>query len=164
MEKIEVRDGKKFWLLNITAEDVFARVSLDTAYREHAMAGGGSRYVLLEDDMGLFTKLLKGAVGRLWLQMGRMSKEVAQGLRYSEDGALLRLSAGENHDDNMLGALGGFADEFVDAWVLRQWFERNGLAEDVARCAWDAERALNDVLGVVHYRKRAVKRPIDPLL
>lgn len=163
MEKIEVKDGRKFWRIGVDSEDVFARVSLDSSYREHVLENGGNRYVLLEDDMALFDGMVKKAVGVLWLKLGRMSKGVSGGLKYSEDGAMMMLEVSDNCDDNMLGTLGNFVDQFVDAYVLRLWYERNKLREDVVQCERDAELALEYVVGVVHFRKRAVKRPINPL-
>lgn len=163
MEKIEYKDGKKFWVVLIDPEEVFVRVSLDSNYREHAMEGGEIRYVMLDDDIPMFNRLVKNAIAELWMKLGRMSKTVDNGIRYTEDITMLRLEVGANHDDNMLFTLGGFIGQFIDAWVLKQWFGLNGLQEKEETCARDAASALSSLVTVVHYRKKAVKRPIHPI-
>lgn len=163
MEKIEYKDGKKFWVVLIDTEEVFVRVSLDSNYREYAMENGGERYILLEDDMSVFNRLVKNAIAELWMKLGRMGKAVDNGVRYTEDITMLRLEVGANHDDNMLFTLGGFIERFIDAWVLKQWFGLNRLQDEEAKCARDAASALSSLVTVAHYRKKAVKRPVNPM-
>lgn len=164
MEKIEYKDDKKFWVVLIDAEEVFARVSLHSNYREYALENGGVRYVLIEDDMAMFNRLVKNAIAELWMKLGRMGKTVENGVRYTEDTTVLRLEVNENQDDNMLFTLGGFIEQFVDAWVLKQWFGLNGLQKEELACARDAAGALASLVTVAHYRKKAVKRPVNPVL
>lgn len=165
MEKIEHRDGKKYWTIMIDTEDAFKRVSLDSNYREHSMTNErGERYVLLNDDQALFNRLLKNAVSELWLRMARMAKNIAGGIKYSEDFIALSLEVSDNHDDNILFVLSNNIDLFTDAWVLRQWYESNHLYDDMLRCEQNATTAMSQIVTCVHYRKKAVKLPIHPLL
>lgn len=163
MEKTEEKDGRKYWVLNMDTEEALNRVSLDSNYREHAMQQGGSRYVLMEDDQALYALMLKRAVNDLWLKLARMSKAVAGGLKYSDDGVVMRLEVSDNYDDNMLFTLGGFVERFIDSCVLRQWYERNNLQAEAVKCGIEAEVAVGNILNVVHFRKRAVKRPVNPV-
>lgn len=163
MEKTMMENGQRLWLLREDAGDVFARVSLDSAYRENGMENGGNRLVILEDDRALFALLFRGAARELWLRMGRMAKGSLLGFRLSDHAMEMRLNVSGNHDENMLAALGGFAGQFIDLWVLRQWYERCRQPEEAAKCARDAGAALSNVVTLVHYRKQAVRRPVDPL-
>lgn len=164
MEKTEHKDGKKYWIVQLDTDEIFNRVSLDSTYREHSLPNGSDRYILLDEDREFFYRLVKNAVAELWLRLGRMAKNVAGGIRYTDDFVSLRLETGDNHDDNMLFVLSANTDRFVDAWVLRQWFDRHRLYDDIVRCEQDASAALAAILAVVHYRKKAVKRPVHPLL
>lgn len=163
MEKIDIREGKKYWIIRIDADEVFSRVSNETNYREHVMASGGPKYILLEEDRKLFDRLFVGAIGNLWLKLGRMSKNITQGIRYSESGAVFRLAVSENHEDNMLTTLGNFINDFLTAYILRDWYERNNIPDEMVKCEGSIVIALNNIISVVHYRKKAVKRPIDPV-
>lgn len=164
MEKTENNGGKKYWAVQLDTDDIFNRVSLDSAYRDHSQPNGGDRYILLDEDRELFRLLVKNAVAELWLRLGRMAKGLAGGIRYTDDFVSLRLETGDNHDDNMLFVLSANIDRFVDAWALRQWFERHRLYDAMARCEQDASAALAAIVTVAHYRKKAVRRPIHPLL
>lgn len=164
MEKIEEMDGRKFWLIAIDSEEIFNRVSLHSNYHEHAMSEGRDiRYVLLDDDMLLFMEMFRKAVSELWLKLGRMSKNIEEGVKYSENEAIIRLEVTANHDDNMLFSLGGFIEGFLVARILQDWFSRNKLNDEAGKSAKEAKEALASVITVIHYRKRAVKKPIDPL-
>lgn len=162
MEKIVEEAGRKFWVICVNGDEVFSRVSLDSNYREHVRQGG-NRYVMLDDDRSLFDVFFKRAVAKLWLKLGRMSKTVRRGIKYSDEGALLTLEVSSNHVDNMLFDLGTFIERFVDFWVLLQWYDRNNLKEEVVKCEKEAEEVLQAIVTLVHYRRKAVKRPIDPL-
>lgn len=163
MEKKVIENGVPYWLINIDADEVFNRVSLESAYRENGMESGGNRFVLLEDDRALFALLFRSASDELWLRMGRMAKKIFRGVKVSEDAMQMKLEVSGNHDDNMMDALGGFAGQFIGLWVLRQWYERCRQPEEAAKCARDAETALSNAITLVHYRKQAVRRPVDPL-
>lgn len=148
----------------VDGDEVFARVSLDSGYREHAREQREGRAVLLDDDRALFRSLMKNALAELWMRLGRMGRGVDKAVRYTEDMTTLRLEVGTNHDDNMLFALGSFIGQFTDAWILRQWFDRNQQPGDALCCERDAAGAWQNILTLVHYRKKAVKRPVDPVL
>lgn len=163
MEKVEIKDGKKYWIICVDVDEIFNRVSNDTNYREYVMISGGSKYVLMEEDRGMFDHLFKGAVGNLWLKLGRMSKNIAQGIRYSESGALFKLLVSDNHEDNMLPVLGDFINNFLSAYILCGWYERNNIPDEVIKCESSGIVALNNIISVVHYRRKAVKRPINPV-
>lgn len=164
MEKVEIKESRKYWLLDISAEEVLARASLDSNYREHAMEHGGGRYILMEDDGALFSLMLKRAVNDLWLKLARMSKGVTGGLKYTDDKAMLRLEVSDNYEDNLLFTLGGYVDDFVCSDTLRQWYERNGLQDESVKCMAQEAKALENIRSVVHFRKKAVKRPVNPVL
>ncbi len=163
MEKVDVKDGKKYWIIRIEADEVFNRVSNETNYREHVMVSGGPKYVLLEEDRELFDRLFVSAIGNLWLKLGRMSKNITQGIRCCESDAILKLAVSENHEDNMLTTLGNFINDFLDAYILHGWYERNNIHDEMIKCEESVAITLNNIISVVHYRKKAVKRPIDPV-
>ena len=152
-----------YWDIEIDSDEVLSRVTRDSNYREHVMSDGGEKYVLMEDDRALFFRFFRSAVSELWLKLGRMSKRVPEGIRYSDDCVRIRLEVGRNHDDNMMFSLIGFIDDFLDAFVLKEWYVRNSLDAEALKCAQSADAALSNVVTVVHYRKRPVRRPIDPL-
>lgn len=163
MIKIERKHRRKWWELTIDSEEILKNVSLDSNYREHAMEEGGEKYILMEDDLDLFHKLLHSAISELWLKIGRMSKFIPHGIKYSDDVTVLRLEVTRNHDDNMLFSFEEFINDFLVNTVLKGWYLRNNINEELAKCEQGAQVALNNVITVVHYRKRPVRRPIDPL-
>ena len=164
MIKTEIKNGKQIWKILIDTEEIFKRVSLDSNYREHALIEPrGSKYVLLDDDVSLFNTFVRNAMSELWLKIARMSKQVSSGIRYTEDFIELNLEASDNHDPNLLFTLGCQIDQFIDARVLCQWFELNRISDHAGLCERDAARTLANLLTTVHFRKKAVKRPIDPI-
>lgn len=154
----------KLWIISIDPDDVLNRVIQDSNYREHAMGdNGGEIYILMENDSILFQKLLKSAIAELYLKIGRMAKWLVDGIDYTDDFTKIKLKIGRNHDNNMLFSMKTFIEEFVDNIVLREWYLRNKLNDEALVCDNSAKNALSNVITVVHYRKKAVKRPIDPL-
>ena len=152
-----------YWEVCIDPEAVLNHVTRDSNYREHALENGGERYILMEDDRGLFYRFFRSVVSELWLKLGRMAKRMREGVEYSGDVVVMKLEVSRNHDDNMMFSLGGFIGDYVCSAILRSWYLRNGLNDEALKCGNDADAALSDVVAVVHYRKRAVRRPIDPL-
>lgn len=163
MVKIEESEGRKFWVVSIDSEELFARIGRDANYREHAMQSGGGKYVLLEEDRGMFDRLMKSAVGELWLKLARMSKMVSKPVLHNEDATLIRLEVHGNYDDHVLFVLDGGVEDFLEGYVLREWYVRNNVRDEAAKCEVAMSGALARILSVVHYRKKAVKRPIDPV-
>lgn len=163
MVKIEKKDGCKYWVVSIDGDEVFGRVSRDTNYREHALEGGGAKFVLLDDDRPLFNRMLRNGFPDLVLQLARMSKNVRQAVLDSGDSLQIRLEVTDRYDDHLTFALQGYVDDYVDACVLKEWFLRNNLPQFAVPYEELAAVALRRILTVVHYRKRAVKRPIHPI-
>lgn len=163
MINIEREHQRKWWKVTIDSEELLNKISLDSNYREHAMKEGGERYILVEDDAGLFHKLLHSAMAELWLKIGRMSKYVPDGVRYSDDATVFRLEVTRNHDDNMLFSFEEFINDFLVYTILKGWYLRNNMNDEAAKCDEESKMSLSNVVTVVHYRKRPVKRPIDPL-
>lgn len=127
------------------------------------MENGNNRYVLLNDDLGLFRTLVKNAIAELWLRIGRMSKAITQAISHTEEVTRLNLEVSSNHDDNMLFSMGSFIEQFIDSWVLKQWYERNQVQIHAQQCEHNAELALSRIVTIVHYRKKAIKRPVNPI-
>lgn len=163
MIKIEEKEGRKYWVLSIDGDEVFGRVSRDTNYREHALDNGGAKYVLLDDDRPLFGRLLRGAWPDLVLQLARMSKNVGRAVLDSGDSLQLRLEVTDNYDDHLTFVLQESVDAYVDACVLKEWFSVNNLPQLAAQYEAVAAGALRRIITGIHYRKRAVKRPIHPI-
>lgn len=163
MVKIEEKDGHKYWVLSIDGDEVFGRVSRDTNYREHALEDGGAKYVLLDDDRPLFARMLRSGLPGLVLQLARMSREVEQVVLDSGDSFEIRLEVTDNYDDHLTFALQEYVDAYVDACVLKEWFSVNNLPQLAMLYEEAAEVALRRIITVIHYRKRAVKRPIHPI-
>ena len=163
MVKIEEKDGRKYWVLSIDGDEVFGRVSRDTNYREHALDGGGARYVLLDDDRPLFDRMLRSGLPDLVLQLARMGKDVEPAVLDSGDSLQIRLEVTDNYDDHLTFALQGYMDDYVDACVLKEWFSRNNVSQLAVHYEELAAVALRRMVTVIHYRKRAVKRPIHPI-
>lgn len=163
MIKIEEKEGRKYWVLSIDGDEVFGRVSRDTNYREHALDNGGAKYVLLDDDRPLFGRLLRSAWPDLVLQLARMSKNVERAVLDSGDSLQLRLEVTDNYDDHLTFVLQESVDAYVDACVLKEWFSVNNLPQLAAQYEAVAAGALRRIITGIHYRKRAVKRPIHPI-
>lgn len=163
MINIERRHRRKWWELTIDSDEILKHVSLDSNYREHAMEDGGEKYILMEDDRDLFHKLLHSAISELWLKIGRMSKFTPEAIKYSDGVTILKLEVTRNHDDNMLFSFEEFVNDFLVNMILKGWYLRNNINEELAKCDQEAQAALSNVITVVHYRKRPVRRPIDPL-
>ena len=163
MVKIEEKDGHKYWVLSIDGDEVFGRVSRDTNYREHALEDGGAKYVLLDDDRPLFARMLRSGLPGLVLQLARMSREVEQAVLDSGDSFEIRLEVTDNYDDHLTFALQEYVDAYVDACVRKEWFSVNNLPQLAMLYEEAAEVALRRIITVIHYRKRAVKRPIHPI-
>ncbi|MCM1031554.1 MAG: hypothetical protein NC410_08980 [Oscillibacter sp.] len=163
MINIEKRHRRKWWKVIIDSDELLNKISLDSNYREHAMEEGGEKYILMEDDMDLFHKLLHSAMAELWLKIGRMSKYVPDGINYSEGVTIFRLEVTRNHDDNMIFSFEEFINDFLINTILKGWYLRNNINEEMLKCDQEAQAALSNVITVVHYRKRPVRRPIDPL-
>lgn len=164
MEKIVERDGRKFWLIQLDQDEVFGRLCVNAAYREHTLQSGGSGYVLLEDDRVLATMLVRDAVAELWQKLGRMGKQVEKALRYSDDSIVMTLAVNGNQEDSMIFVLDSLVGRFIDAWVLRQWFDRNGAMDAMIKCEAEAAAALDSIVTIIHYRKKTVRRPLDPVI
>lgn len=163
MIRVVNEDERRYWIFSMDGEELFNRISLDSNYRVHAMENQDDRYVLLEDDRALFLLMLKAAVNELWLKVARMSKLVPEAVKYAEDGMFLKLEVGSNHDDNVVFSLNGFIEQFLKGKVLQQWFERNNVMDEAEKCRREAEIALQNVITVVHFRKKSVGRPINPV-
>lgn len=163
MVKIEEKDGRKYWVLSIDGDEVFGRVSRDTNYREHALENGGAKFVLLDDDRPLFGRLLKSGLPDLVLLLARMSKNTDRAVADSGDSFQIRLEVTDNYDDNLTFALQGYVDDYVDACVLKEWFSRNNMPPLALSYEELAAIALRRIATVIHYRKRAVKRPVHPI-
>lgn len=163
MGKIEISNGRKYWLIVLEGDELFNLISQDSNYREHVMEYGGGEYILLEDDRQIFDKILKNVVNELWLKLGRMSKSVEKGMVCNEDIIRMKFEVTSNYDDNMLPALETFINEYIESGVLKEWYIRNNISEEVVKCEEVCKSVLEKILSVVHYRKQAVKRPINPV-
>lgn len=163
MVKIEEKDGRKYWILSIEGDEVFARVSRDTNYREHVLENGGAGYILLDEDRALFDRMLRSGLPDLVLLLARMSKQVGQAVLDSGDSLQLRLEVTDNYDDHLTFALQEYTNNYLDACVLKEWFSRNNIPQLAIQYEQLVTIALQQITTVIHYRKHAVKRPIHPI-
>ena len=108
--------------------------------------------------------MLEEAVNYLWLKISRMGKWVEKAINYSDGDVIFKLLVTPNYEDNMLSALSVYIDNFLKNYILKEWYIKNNMMQESGKCAESENFFLGNILSVVHYRKKTIKRPINPIL
>lgn len=147
----------KTWTIEIKEEDVFARCtneSLYQAYNRTEENPKGDDIVIQEDDYGQFSVYFGNAIANLHILLARRMDEPAYSYNCSGKRIMVfDLHMTDNHDDNMLPILTTHCYEYVVKQVLEQWYHAS-FGSDLKRL---------EINHCLHYRKKPVRRRIDPL-
>lgn len=147
----------KTWTIEIKEEDVFARCtneSLYQAYNRTEENPKGDDIVIQEDDFGQFHVYYRYALSNLHILLARRLESLpvttgSEGSRVT----VFTMHMHDNHDDNMLPILTTHCYEYVIKQVLEQWYH----------ASFGSELERLEINHCLHYRKKPVRRRIDPL-
>lgn len=143
----------KTWNISISEDEVFARCINETLYKTNSIAAEGVNedgLTMQDDDRDQFRMYYTNAVVTLQMLLARRMDEPVENNGYD---FTFRLQMHDNHDDNILNVLIARCYEYVVKRVLEQWYHTD-LGSELDKL---------EINHCIHYRKKPVRRRIDPL-
>lgn len=143
----------KTWNVSISEDEVFARCINETLYKASSVDAEGVNeegLVMQDDDRDQFRMYYTNAVVTLQLILARRMDEPVENNGYD---FTFRLQMHDNHDDNILNVLITRCYAYVVKRVLEQWYHAD-LGSELDKLEIDH---------CIHYRKKPVRRRVDPL-
>lgn len=150
----------KIWTIEIKEDEVFARCTNESLYQAYSRADEnrkGDAMVIQEDDRGQFRMYYNIAISKLHMLLARRMDEPL--LDYCgcdcdcDRDVTFDLKMHDNHDNNVLPMLINHCYAYVVKIILEQWY----------RADFGSELERLEINHCIHYRKRPVRRRIDPL-
>lgn len=146
-------------MIEINPDEVFNRCTNESLYQAYNRAEAnpkGDAVVIQEDDRGQFNRYFDAAISHLHMLLARrMEEPILDFACDNYDGVVVfPLQMHDNHDNNMLPILINHCYEYVVKKVLEQWYHSD----------FGSELERLEINHCLHYRKKPVRRRIDPLL
>ena len=138
----------KTWTVVINEDEVFSRCVNESLYQSNRMGGEG--IVMQDDDRGQFGVYLSAAVANLRMLLARYMEEPEM---QTNLGLTFKLQMHDNHDNNILPILINHCYEYVVRKVLEQWYHAD----------FGSELERLEINHCLHYRKKPIRRRLDPM-
>lgn len=155
------------WRLRFVYDDIYSLASGETAYEDHRNTQVNSnRQVMMDDDRPIFNYYLSIAISDL---TGLLARRLDPMLRITlPDGTLIEnngivesandvefyMVMDQNHESLLLSSMHRYCTDFLVKRVLEQWYKREGLSK----------QAKADIIKVLEFRRKPVRRPIRNML
>lgn len=138
----------KTWTIVINEDEVFSRCVNESL--NLANSTGDNPYVIQDDDRGQFGVYLSAAVANLRMLLARYMDEPEI---QTNIGLTFKLQMHDNHDNNILPILINHCYEYVVRKVLEQWYHVD----------FGSELERLEINHCLHYRKKPIRRRLDPM-
>lgn len=155
-------EGEKTWVMDMSRDMIFDNASTRTSYlnQRKAVELRDDKFILMDDDRGLFEKHFNGAVAKLVVMLARYFKTELGENSIDATGAHFVLSLGENGKDSIAYSLDYYCTEFIEAYILGKWFgadaESIGINDELIEVEDNLKSASR-------YQKNTVQRTIGPI-
>ena len=154
------------WSLEFTYEDIYHRVSTDTAYNVDKQSAQGDSHIMLDDDRPLFNYYLALAISDLTSLLARRIDPTIQvktddgqiidnqGMIETKESIKYYLVMDENLERHLLPSLWRYCNEYLSLRILEMWHKSEQ----------GADRLKSDIIRVLDFRRRPVRRPVRNFL
>lgn len=163
---IILTDKPMVWYMKFIYEDIYHRVSTDTAYTLHKQTSEGDSHIMLDDDKPLFNYYLALAISDLTSLLARRidsSVEIKdengkiitnEGMKESEQSIEYYLVMDQNLEKNLLTSLWRYCHEYLSLRILEMWH----------KSPQGADKLKSDIIRVLDFRRRPVRRQVRNFL
>lgn len=154
------------WVIQLKYDDIYHRVSTDTAYTLHKQTAEGDNHIMLDDDRPLFNYYLSLAISDLTSLLARRIDPSIQvyddngepvdneGMIETSENIIYYLVMDKNLEINLQSSLSRYCFEYLSLRILEMWH----------KSPQGAERLKSDIIRVLDFRRRPVRRSIRNLL
>ncbi len=154
----------KRWEVTILKEELFSRVSVSSVYinRNLPVDQQDERRELLEPDRVMLNKYYRESISDLIILLTRFFQEELAPSNMDEEGNFkMIIYPTARMRDSVAYALDGYIMEVVEKSCLKKWFGREA---DAIGASEEYDLAVQKLTSSLHYRKKGLSLPINPLL
>lgn len=151
------------WVIILNKEEMFSRVSIRSVYINNKLSPEqrAESREMLEDDRIMFGKYFGGSVADLIMLLTRNFSEEFSATNIDADGNItLTVFPTTLMPDSIVFPLEERILQYIESYCLSKW-----LQTESGPLGIDAEfsEAQSKLLAAIHYRRKGLRRPIDPL-
>ena len=150
------------WTVRVSEADVFNRFTDEAIQEEKRRNAGKTPSVIVsEDDKAILHRYYCASLAELSAVMAKRTRRVGGSIVNSVDQetrmltTVYTLAMTDNHESELIHALGAHCLEFLVARLLEKWY---GHGSDFGS---DAEKG--QVRDTINYRRACIERPIRPI-
>ncbi|NCB98015.1 MAG: hypothetical protein EOM36_06615 [Bacteroidia bacterium] len=162
--KIDEITQVRTWEITIPKEEMFSRVSVSSVYINNNLPEEqrGERRELLEPDRVMFNKHYRESISDLIILLTRYFQNEITPSNMNADGDFSIVIHPTLHmRDSIAYAMDGYILEVIEKNCLVKWFGREA---DAIGARAEYEDAVDKLTSSIHYRRKGVRLPINPLL
>jgi len=151
------------WVIILNKEEMFSRVSIRSVYINNKLnpEQRAESREMLEDDRIMFGKPFGGSVADLIMLLTRNFNEEFSATNVDEVGNItLTIFPTTLMPDSIVFPLEERILQYIESYCLSKWLQTEsgplGIEEELSK-------AQSNLLTTIHYRRKGLVRPIDPL-
>ena len=152
------------WEITIPKEEMFSRVSISSVYINNNLPEEqrGERRELLEPDRVMFNKHYRESISDLIILLTRyFQNEITPSNMNANGDFSIVIHPTLHMRDSIAYAMDGYILELIEKNCLVKWFGREA---DAIGARAEYEDAVDKLTSSIHYRRKGVRLPINPLL